>query len=93
MMARQPIAADTPPEIESLQQGLWRRMTPEAKGRIVTGLCQGVRDAALAGIRRRHPEADPREQFLRLALLYLGPELAVEAFPDAAALVAEASGS
>ena len=58
-MAGQPIAADTPPEIESLQRDIWRGMTPEAKGRIVTGLCQGVREAALAGIRRRYPGAFP----------------------------------
>jgi hypothetical protein len=44
-------------------------------------------EAVLEGIRRRHPNAGPREQFLRLALLRLGPELTVEAFPEAAALV------
>jgi len=85
-MAERPVAEDTPIEIEALQQGLWRQMTPEAKARLVAGLCQGVREAALQGIRLRYPEAGPREQFLRLALLYLGPELTVEAFPDAAGL-------
>ena len=40
------------------------------------------RPRALAGIRDRHPEASPREQRLRLALITLGPELAVKAFPS-----------
>lgn len=92
-MARTPVAADTPPDIESLQREIWRRMTLEAKCRIVAGLCQGVREAALAGVRRRYPEAGPREQFLRLAVLYLGPELAAEAFPEASALLQEVPGS
>jgi hypothetical protein len=35
----------------------------------------------------RYPEASPREQFLRVALITLGPALAVAAYPDAARLV------
>ncbi len=85
MMPR-PVADDTPLEVECLQQGLWRDMSRESKAHLVAGLCQGVREAALAGIRLRHPAAGPREQFLRLALLTLGRELAVAAFPDAAGL-------
>ena len=85
-MERQPLAGDTPFEIEALQVELWRRMTRREKARIVAGLCRGVQDAALEGVRRRFPTAGPREQFLRLAVLRLGPELAIEAFPDAADL-------
>lgn len=85
-VARQPLADDTSLEAEALQVELWRRMTPEAKAGLVTGLCRGVREAALEGVRRRHPMAGPREQFLRLACLYLGAALVIEAFPDAADL-------
>lgn len=84
--ARRPLADDTPLDIEAVQVELWRRMTPAAKAGLVAGLCQGVREAALEGIRRRHPADGPREQFLRLAILYLGRELALEAFPEAADL-------
>ncbi len=81
-----PIAADTPLEIERLQQKLWSEMSRGTKARLVTGLCRAVQQAGLAGIRLRHPSAGPREQFLRFALLVLGRDLAVEAFPDAAHL-------
>jgi hypothetical protein len=36
----------------------------------------------MAGIRLRHPDASPREQFLRLALVTLGHDLARRAYPD-----------
>jgi hypothetical protein len=55
--------------------------------RLVSGICRAVDDAAREGLRRRFPDAGPRELFLRLAMLRLGDDLAVEAFPDAAALV------
>jgi hypothetical protein len=39
-----------------------------------------------AGIAARHPLASPRERFLRRAIVLLGRELAVQVYPDAAAL-------
>ena len=36
-------------------------MSPAAKAGLVAGLCEGVREAALAGIRQRHPLAGPRD--------------------------------
>jgi hypothetical protein len=41
---------------------------------------------ARAGIRHRYPDAGPREQFLRLAVLLLGDGLARQAYPDLATL-------
>jgi hypothetical protein len=38
-------------------------------------------------VRQRHPTATPREQFLRVAVIVLGPELAGLAYPDAAGLI------
>lgn len=61
-------------------------MTPAEKAAIVSGLTNAVYELAHAGIRQRHPDASPREQFLRLALITLGPELASRAYPDAAGL-------
>ena len=83
---RRPLAEDTPLEIERLQIQIWRTMTPDRKAQIVAAMCAGVQEAAAEGIRRRHPEAGSREQFLRLAILRLGSDLAAEAFPDARGL-------
>ncbi len=40
----------------------------------------------MAGIRQRHPQANERECFLRYAVLTLGKDLAVKAYPEAAVL-------
>ncbi len=80
---RRPLADDTPLEIEQVQIAVWQRMTPDEKAELVTSMCRGVLEAATEGVRWRHPHAGPREQFLRLAILRLGYDLAVEAFPDA----------
>jgi hypothetical protein len=39
-----------------------------------------VQELAIADIRRRHPDADEREQALRLASRWIEPELMVSAF-------------
>lgn len=80
-----PLSLDTPPEIERRQIEAWRRMSAEEKAAIVTGLTQTVYALALAGVRHRHPDASPREQFLRLAVITLGPGLARKAYPEIAA--------
>jgi hypothetical protein len=81
-----PLNADTDGQIERLQIDAWRRMTPAEKAAIVTGLTEAAISLALAGIRDRYPDATPREQFLRLAIVRLGPDLACKAYPDAALL-------
>jgi len=83
---RQPLAADTPFEVEAVQIAMWRQMTPADKIRIVSAMCRRLDTLAAEGVRRRYPRADAREQFLRLAIVKLGYDLAVEAFPDAAGL-------
>lgn len=77
-----PLADDTPPDIEARQIEGWRRMTPAEKARLIVATSQAARDLALAGIRDRYPDATPREQFLRLAILTLGRELAGRAYPE-----------
>jgi hypothetical protein len=39
---------------------------------------------ARAGIRQRYPNAPPREQFLRLAIVSLGVDLARKVYPEIA---------
>ncbi len=81
-MIRVPLAEDTSPAIEQQQVDAWRVMSPAEKAAMVTGLTQAVFELALAGVRQRHPNASPREQFLRLALITLGPDLAARVYPD-----------
>lgn len=85
-MLPKPLSADTSPEIERRQIERWRQMSAEEKAALVTGLTQAVYDLARAGVRHRYPDASPREAFLRLAIVTLGPDLARKAYPDSAAL-------
>lgn len=85
-MPAEPLNLDTSPEIERLQIEGWRRMSAEQKAATVTGLTQMVFDLALAGVRQRYPDASPREQRLRVAVITLGPDLARQAFPEISAL-------
>jgi hypothetical protein len=85
-MSPAPLNLDTSPEIEEMQIEAWRRMAPEEKAAIVTGLTRASFTLALAGIRQRHPEASEHEQRLRLALVTHGSELALKVFPEIATL-------
>jgi hypothetical protein len=78
----QRLSLDTSPEVEARQVEAWRRMSPAEKLRLVVSMSETVRQLALAGIRERHPGASPREEFLRLALLMLGSELARRVYPE-----------
>lgn len=83
---RAPLSPDTALASEQVQTTRWREMSPREKGALVTALCLTTRALSLAGIRRRHPEASPRECFLRLASLTLGRDLARRAYPELADL-------
>jgi hypothetical protein len=85
-MLRVPLNLDTSPEIEQMQVEAWQGMSTEQKAAIVSGLTRAVYDLAAAGIRQRFPHASPRAQHLCLAVITLGPDLALKAFPDVAAL-------
>ena len=84
-MLPKPLSLDTSAVIERLQIERWRHMSAAEKAAIVSGLTQAVYDLALAGVRHRYPDASPREQFLRLAIVTLGPDLAPRAYPEIAA--------
>lgn len=80
--------ADTSVDAAARQIAMWRAMSASDKARLVASLSRAVDQMALAGIRRRLPHASTREQFLRLAILKLGPEVAGRVYPEATALVA-----
>lgn len=85
-MQRPLLADDTSPDVEARQIEAWRRMSPAEKLDLVSSLSMMTFDLALAGVRRRHPEASDREVFLRLAIVNLGRDLAARAYPEIAAL-------
>lgn len=61
-------------------------MTAERKLAASLQMSRTVRDLALAGVRSRFPNASPREQTLRLAVVVLGAELALAAYPEVSSL-------
>ena len=80
------LSDDTSADIEQRQIARWREMSSVEKLALVSAASIATRQLAEAGIRARYPDASAREQFLRLVMLTLGPELARTAYPDAAAL-------
>ena len=72
--------SDTDPAIEAMLVEGYRRMTPAQKLERVRALTRAVQELALADVRRRHPDADEREQALRVASRWIEPELMVRAF-------------
>lgn len=80
------LTRDTAPEIERQQTESWRAMSAAQKADLVTGLTRAAYELAAAGVRHRYPDATPHEQFLRLAVVVLGRDLACRAYPEAAVL-------
>jgi len=75
-----PLALDTPPEIEQRLLEGYRRMTAAQKLQIMQDLQRTAQLLALSDIRRRYPEASEREVRLRLAARWIEPELMKKAF-------------
>jgi hypothetical protein len=71
---------DTHPKIEALLIQAYRTMSPSQKLERVRALTRAVQELALLDVRRRHPNADEREQALRVASRWIEPELMVRAF-------------
>jgi hypothetical protein len=86
-VVKTPLSLDTPPDVEQRQVDAWRAMSPAHKAALVTGLTRAAWEMTFAGVRHRYPGASPREQFLRVAVIVLGSELASLAYPDAAGLI------
>jgi hypothetical protein len=71
---------DTHPKIEAFLIEGYRKMSPSQKLGRVTALTQAVQELALLDVRRRHPNADAREQALRVASRWIERDLMVRAF-------------
>lgn len=71
---------DRHPKIEAFLIEGYRKMTPSQKLERVRALTRAVQELALLDVLRRHPDADEREQALRVASRWLEPELMVRAF-------------
>lgn len=71
---------DTHPDIEALLVEGYRRMSPTQKLECVWALSLALDELALLDVRRRHPEADAREQALRVASRRIEPDLMLRAF-------------
>jgi hypothetical protein len=75
-----PISSDTDPEAERILIEGYRRMSASEKLQRVCELTQAVQALAMADIRRRHPDASPRECQLRLASRWIDADLMRKAF-------------
>jgi len=71
---------DTDPRIEAILIEGYRSMSPARKLERVGELTQAVQELARLDVRRRHPEADEREQALRVASRWLDRDLMIRAF-------------
>ena len=71
---------DTHPKIEAFVIEGYRKMSASQKFECVCALTQAVQELALLDVRRRHPNADAREQALRVASRWIEPGLMVRAF-------------
>jgi hypothetical protein len=71
---------DTHPKIEAFLVEGYRKMSPAQKLERVRALTRAVQELALLDVRRRHPNADAREQALRVASRWIEPDLMVRAF-------------
>lgn len=73
-------ASDTSPEVDELMFQLWRKATPTQKLRKVFSIGNTLNELIRGELRRRYPEATPRELELRLASRNLDRETMIRAF-------------
>jgi hypothetical protein len=71
---------DTHPAVKAVLVDGYRKMSAAEKLSQVRRLTLAVQELALADIRRDHPQADAREQALRLASRWIQPSLMARAF-------------
>ena len=75
MLPERPLAADTTLEAEQRQLEIWRAMTPAQKFALLDDLYASANLFIEAGIRMRHPDADPDEVRMRRLALTLGRDV------------------
>ena len=71
---------DTDSKAEAVLIAGYRAMSAGQKIERVGALTRAVQELALLDVRRRHPDADEREQALRVASRWLDPELMKRVF-------------
>ena len=76
------VFSDTAPQVEELQIQLMRDLPAWRKLRMLSELNDSAHVMALAGLRRRHPQAQEPELRRRLADLLLGADLARQVYGD-----------
>ncbi|HEX7842096.1 MAG TPA: hypothetical protein VF469_31710 [Kofleriaceae bacterium] len=72
--------SDTSPEADELMFRLWRRATPGQKLEKIFSIGKTVNALVRSELRRRYPDATPREIELRLASRNLPRETMIRAF-------------
>jgi len=73
-------ASDTSPEADEVMFRLWRRATAAQKLQKVFSIGRMVNELVRAELRKRYPDATPREIELRLASRNLDRETMIRAF-------------
>ena len=71
---------DTSPEAEAVLFKLWRETPGWRKLELMEDMNRTVRQLALVGLKRRHPDASEEELRRRLADILLGEELAFQVY-------------
>lgn len=71
---------DTDPRIEAFLLEGYRKMNASQKFERVGALTRSIQELALLDVRRRYPNAQPREQALRVASRWLDANLMRNAF-------------
>lgn len=74
------LSPDTDPAAEAVQLAIYRDMPAWRKLQLIDDAIRTSRSLALAGLRKRHPEAGSEELRRRFMDLWLGEELAARAY-------------
>jgi hypothetical protein len=72
--------SDTPRSVERMMLELWRQASPDQKLARMFGMGRMINELARAELRKRYPEASPREIELRLASRTIPRETMIRAF-------------
>jgi hypothetical protein len=81
-MRRMALSPDTSAEADRVQIEIYRRMGGAGRLRAAFQLIELARQAAVSGIRSRHPEYDDEQVLLAYARLVLGDALTREVWPQ-----------
>jgi hypothetical protein len=74
---------DTSPEVERIQNEIFRKMKPARRLQLAIELTQTSRNLLATGVRRRHPEYDDEKNRLAVIRLTIPEKLFLAAYPHA----------